>query len=308
MPKQPMIEWKKFSGIRNTGFPTGHTKAELIIADNVDITADNKIWRRYGKTRVISGAFHSLFSDGSTCLAVKDEKLIRIFPDYSYLTILLDAGKDRMSYVSVNGTIYYTNYKVIGYVQNGQCYEFQTPTHQFKRAPLPGQLIEYYRGCLYIARDNILWFTDALAFNSVDMRKNFKQFPSRILMVRAVDDGMYVSDSKSTYFLSGNSPTEFALKKIFDYPAILGTDTASDGQSLNREYQGRVALWAGERGVCIGMNGGQALNATDKKYLLPFGIEGASIARIEELKQFVVAINPRGEGADLIIKEEIAVL
>ena len=303
MVKQNTVTWKGFNGVSNLGEPTELDKSKLITGINVDISKRGKIYRRPGKTRVLRGLYHSLYSNGKICLAVTNANLVNISSTFATTILRLGVGQNRMSYVSVGNAIYYTNNVVIGYIENGVSSEFTEPTEEFRVKTFSGKLIEYYLGRLYIAKDNILWYTDALHFNSIDMRMNFKQLPNEIIMVRAVDDGLYISDTKSTYFIGGTNPKDFVLREIYDYPAIIGTDISIIGQNINDEYQGSVAVWVGEKGICIGMNGGQTRNITTKEYLLPLVREGASIIRLDEIKQYVASFYT--PGAETIIRDEI---
>ena len=85
---------------------------------------------------------------------------------------------------------------------------------------VPGHLIEYFNGRLYVARDNQIWFSDPMALMRTDKRRNFKQLPSRVTLLSAVEDGIYVSDLERTYFMGGGDPGEVALIDKADYPAI----------------------------------------------------------------------------------------
>ena len=53
-----------------------------------------------------------------------------------------------------------------------------------------------------------------------DRRRNFKQLSSRITLLSAVEDGIYVSDQERTYFMGGGDPGEAVLIDKADYPAI----------------------------------------------------------------------------------------
>ena len=297
------VRFKEFDGIKSLGEPTEIGKSALITGVNIDITNRKNLHRRPGKTRILRGNFHSLYSNGNICLAVLNNNLVNISSSFTTTILRLSVGQLRMSYVSVGNTIYYTNDIVIGYIENGISNEFTEPTEEFRVRTFPGKLIEYYLGRLYIAKLNRLWYTDALRLNSIDMRMNFLQFPNDIVMVRAVDDGLYVSDTKSTYFIGGTNPKQFVLREIYDYPAISGTDISIVGQNINVEYQGSVVLWVGQRGICIGMNGGQTRNITDKQYVLPLVIEGASTIRLDEIKQYVTSFY--APGIETIIRNEV---
>jgi hypothetical protein len=106
-------------------------------------------------------------------------------------------------------------------------------------------------GTLYVARDNQnqIWFSDPMALMRADMRRNFKQYPSRVLLLSAVEDGIYVSDLERIYFMGGGDPSEAVLIHKADYPAIpnkaqkidaprIGGSGSPDPQSYGRPEWG----------------------------------------------------------------------
>jgi len=50
-----------------------------------------------------------------------------------------------------------------------------------------------------------------MALMRTDRRRNFKQLPSRVTLLSAVEDGVYVSDQERTYFMGGGDPGEAVL-------------------------------------------------------------------------------------------------
>jgi hypothetical protein len=245
-------------------------------ARNVDIDARNRPKRRPGQTLKVTGACHGLFAAEDICLMVSAGILYRVWPDWTITVLRTGVTNQQMSYAYVNGIVYYTNPSVIGYVEDGLSATFTEPDVDFKRAPFPGQLIEYYNGRLYIAKGPVQWFTDALAFNRVDTRKNFKQYPTDIAMMRAVDGGMYVSDKEKTYFIDGDTPTNSKLK-IVAPAAIPGSDIVIKGQDVKKAIQGRVAFFATKSGVYMGTGNGEAINITSEHYNMPTIQKGAAI-------------------------------
>ena len=110
--------------------------------------------------------------------------LKRLNPDYTATTILSGAGPARMVYVDVAGTVYLTNGTIIGLCGMGFQF-FPEPQQTYKTPMVPGHMMEYFNGRLYVARDNEIWFSDPMALMRTDMRRNFKQLPSRITLLSA---------------------------------------------------------------------------------------------------------------------------
>lgn len=116
------VEFKEFAGLRNTTAKERLSLEDMQVALNVDIDDAKRIERRTGQTLRLSGASHSLFSDGQTCLVVQGTTLksVRATGTGAYAFDTLRSGLTsgaRMSYWSVNGVIYYSNGYQTGVVQ-----------------------------------------------------------------------------------------------------------------------------------------------------------------------------------------------
>lgn len=130
-------------------------------------------------------------------------------------------------------------------------------TSQFMANPPAGHLIMYYNGRIYIAVDNILYFTDAIRYGAYDMKHGFIPYPERITVLKAVDDGFYIS-SDMTYFVKGTpEPGKISQSVVLPYKAI-------EGAACDMPSSTDVA-WLSERGVIVGSDGGQVKNVTENQ-------------------------------------------
>jgi hypothetical protein len=122
---------------------------------------------------------------------------------------------------------------------------------QFGMEPPPGDILEYHNGRIYIANDNILWFTEPLRYGIVKPMKGFLQFPKRITIVKAVDDGIYICSDR-TYWISGVDTPQFHQREVLPYGGVFGT-------GLNIPNFDAVA-WFSKRGIVFGGENGEVLN------------------------------------------------
>jgi hypothetical protein len=122
-PKEGLYEHSQFAGLRNNVPVDRFEPGDLSVAQNVDVDDSQRVTRRKGHgSAVVSGACKSLWSDGSTALAVQSETtLIQIMPSYATKTLRtgITTGRD-MTYVSMAGRVYYSNGVETGVVDNGQ--------------------------------------------------------------------------------------------------------------------------------------------------------------------------------------------
>jgi hypothetical protein len=306
MPAQPLFEIKAFRGKNNVADPTRILPSEgasyLSEALNVDIDNEFMLHRRkgYGEPVYPARSVHSLYSHAGTCLFVQGSDLKRLRPDYSSQILREGVGDARMSYAGFQDRIYYTNSSVIGYVKDGLSHTFPEPNQTFKSRMKPGQLIEWFNGRLYVGRGGILWFSDPVSPGQTDERRNFKNLGGYISMLRAVRDGMFISNGRATYFLSGLDPQEFSMVKVDDETAIPGTDAILDGGLVgDGEVAGRVILWLSPGGICLGAAEGTFRKISKDFYRTLISFTGASIVRKNERGFYQYLVSQKSFGGTL---------
>lgn len=75
------------------------------------------------------------------------------------------------------------------------------------KAPL-GSIVKYYKGRMYIASDNILWYSEPFQYEYFKLDSNYIEFPENIKEIMPVEDGVWVGSDK-LYFLFGDEPSTF---------------------------------------------------------------------------------------------------
>lgn len=120
-PREGVVEYSQFKGLRNNVKAEEFERGDLVTALNVDVDDVGAIHRRRGySTAVVAGSGHSLFAFGSTCLAVINNALVRILPDWSTVTLQASITANRaMRYAGVGDRVFYTNGIESGCVQTG---------------------------------------------------------------------------------------------------------------------------------------------------------------------------------------------
>jgi hypothetical protein len=61
---------------------------------------------------------------------------------------------------------------------------------------------------MYVASDNILWYSEPLQYQHFNSASNYIEFPDYIKEIMPVEDGMWIGSDK-LYFLQGTSPDTF---------------------------------------------------------------------------------------------------
>jgi hypothetical protein len=127
-----------------------------------------------------------------------------------------------------------------------------------------------------------------MALMRTDQRKNFKQLPSRITFLSAVDDGIYVSDLDRTYFMGGGDPGEAVLIGKAGFPETPHTTQKVDAARVGGlGLGGTGVLWASKMGICLGRGGGQFKNLTEDFYRT----EGLPVGEASMVREMVGPFN-----------------
>ena len=318
------IKIEKFLGIDNINRSQKVPEGTLKTATNVDVNNDLTLSRRKGYAELDTGNYRSLWSNNRLAFAIKDDQLVRVFPDGGTSSIgdnlnvdsgvVYVDGKDGYVYcanytfmIRTDGVNVYTpeqldktekssysspaitNYEIIdaGLVSG------DVDTKRNKTIISGATVLEVYRGKMYAAKDNVLWLSDAYDFMRIlKLEKNYLYFPTNITAIKAVDNGVYVSEEDKIWFLRGTSPKDFDFSVVYDAGIERGTDIRIDNIALGEQVISPAIMWTTKKGICIGTGDGQVFNLTERKYDMPSFITGAATFQREEgLDRYLVVTN-----------------
>lgn len=256
---------------------------EMAAAVNVDIDSRMRVSRRKGFTSVlsVSGA-HSLFSVGQYALFVAGDALTVLEKDYTTTPIRNVSINARMSYVTVDGKVYYANGFETGYVLNRLSYAWTPATYvgpttnkEFTAPPI-GNLLSLYRGRMYVVRGSIAYYSEPFAYSWYNEAFNYFNLPGTATMFQAVDDGFFVGTADEVWFFAGVAPNEMMPRRVADYGVVAGTAANVVGRQLNEVVQSKnVVFMTTPKGVCMGLDGGVFTNLTEQKLVMPTSTQGA---------------------------------
>jgi len=260
--------------------------------NNMDIDDEGKAHRRggYGSEVASGTAIRSLWANKDICLFLDGTNFMKLNTGYT-TSPLIDglSANDRFCYAENGNRVYFSNTEIIGYVDisNGLPYAFPTPTENYKKKMVGGQILEFYNSRLFAAHGSNLFFSDATIPTRIDQRKNAIAFKSRITMVKAVDDGIYVSDSDRVYFEYGRSPiSEFVEIPKLDFPAIEGMSVSCFRKDKPTE---KIAYWLAADGyVYAGHNKGVVTRVQKGLYKKTGLTFGSAIVRNSPFQQLLM--------------------
>jgi hypothetical protein len=265
--------------------------AELAEAVNVDIDDTGRISRRAGLMIIEEGQFHSVFCNGGDCFVANDRTddsaLYRVAADYSLSGVRSGLQKGaRLSYCQIGDKTYYTNGYQNGVIVDGissawptNAHVGTTTTRAFYQPPA-GTHIAHFNASMWIVEGNVIWVTEPYAYGKLDKARRFFQFASAVTMVRPVKNGVWVSDSHKTGFISGAEKFEamrFDTKSPF--PAHEWSDCMSlvDLSQTRFEVPGLSAIWSSDAGLCVGTETGDLVVVTERSLVYPSGSIGATV-------------------------------
>ena len=267
---------------------------ELAAAYNVDIDNTGRVSRRKGFTEQVSANCHSLFCDGGACLFITGDALCILHPDYTYTSLRNVQVDAVMRYEQVDDTVYYCNGWQIGRVLGGLSVswvkadiDYGPETKKEFSDPPVGSDVAYFRGRMWIAEGDTVWYSEPFGFNLFNLASGYFKFDSKVLMIRAVRDGVYFSTETGTFFFRGRGdPKDFLKISVASYPVVQYTDVKFHGKLvfpitgnafIDTGSGEHSAMWMSEEGICYGGYDGTFANLSKDKLVLPSALTGSGL-------------------------------
>ena len=161
---------------------------------------------------------------------------------------------------------------------------------QFLSPPPAGQLVGFHRGCLLVAKEEMLYPSEPYAYELFDHRRAIA-LDDRITLIASMEDkerpgegegqnsGLFIGTERSCGVLIGKDPNGFQYIPKMDYGAIQGTLAYIDGSVFGDNKAGArpLPVWITTKGLCAGMPQMEIINLTRTKFTFPVGNYGASV-------------------------------
>lgn len=382
MPLHPKgILYSSFKGLDNVTDPQSTNPSFLKKVENINIDKTGGLSKRKGYLKKDSANYSSLWAseNGLGCYGTRNEDLIRLNDDYSFITLKSSVGLDKLSFDEIDNIIYYSSNNVNGIIHNGlnkewgidknnlspslsitagsleegtyqvaftyvrddgtesgtsrasiielpsnsgitlsiptssdgsiisvriycstlngntlyysgssllgtvytitDSYNLTNPLRTFNldKAPL-GHIVKYYKGRLYVAQDNILWYSEPFQYNYFKLDSNYIEFAEKIKEVMPVEDGIWIG-SDSLYYLSGSSPDDFKRSLKEHIKIIEGTSTKVSGSYIHMDNTPVGYKWivSSDLGIFILFNQGLVINLTSTSVELKSSDSGTSL-------------------------------
>jgi len=169
-----------------------------------------------------------------------------------------------------------------------------TRTSQHLKPLIPGEFIRGHAGRTYVARDDTLYFSEALRPHLYDPRHNFIKFAGQITFIESVVAGLYVGDSRGTWFLHGDEPEQFQPRLVSSPTAVRRSCIKLPGAHFSKDITDTdhdVAIWLSTEGYMLGNFGGDVLSLHPERLRVAAGLEGRSRLVVRNgIKQIITLI------------------
>lgn len=153
-----------------------------------------------------------------------------------------------------------------------------------------GSFLREWRGRLWVARSNVLYFSEAMAYHLTDERYNFIQFSQRIRFVEPVDGGIWVGLADHVVFLRGQDVRSMAIEHKASRAPMYGGSSLVHSDMIKELSQGGTwcAVWLAENGFVAGTADGQMV---ELQYKSIKGITAQSCQLVGFANRLVSVVN-----------------
>lgn len=265
---------------------------ELEECVNMDVDDTGRVYMRNGYSLLQSGVYHSLYCAGGDCFVVSDRTsdsaIWQVGTDYSLTGIRSSLTKSaRISFWTEGAKTYYVNGAQSGVIESAassawpvQTHVGATTTRAFQALPSIATHIAVHKGRMWVVSQDVVYVSEPYAFGKFDMARRFYQFGTNVLMVKPVENGVWVSDLKRTGFIQDGEKFDDAkfIPKL-EEPAHEWSENIElvDLSQSRFQIPGLCAVWSCDSGLCIGSGNGDLIIATEDKLAYNSGSMGATL-------------------------------
>lgn len=171
----------------------------------------------------------------------------------------------------------------------------------------PGKIVRYFNGRVYVARDDTVIFTEALRYGVYRPAQGIYMFPSEVILMEPVSDGVFVGTREGVVFISGLDPYDVRQTNVLSHAPIPNTVTHVPGEYME-SGDSFVPVWWGVDGAMVaGLNGGAVRQLTKDRLAVPEFQKGAMLYREREGMAQVLSTMQRGGEASAMAATDTVV-
>lgn len=301
MPIQTITVGPWPSGINNRA-PDYAVPVECVRnAVNMDVDNSGRYRSRAGVIKHLSApGSHSAFACPLGIFFVQAGQIKKFNTDNT-ATLIGTVGDTPMCWEYANGEVFWSNTNSVGRIKAdltlGAWGESSAPDNTdftnadydkyptFYSGPLPCSIIKYFAGRLFMAVDNIVYYTERWKLHRIFFQDNYITLPDEVRIIAQASDGLWIATSKAHYWYPGLNPRQFVPSQRLDYGATARTHVVIPNSS--------DSLWRSDRGIILAGDSGQIQNLTEKHVATNPASTGAALIREQNgLRQFITSAVP----------------
>lgn len=146
---------------------------------------------------------------------------------------------------------------------------------------------------LVVANNDVFYYSSAFHPTLTDLRHNFVCMQNTILLLKAVDNGLYVGDITGMYFFAGRDPDTWEMRQVSNLPPVYGTGLQVAGKHFEERFhnQDKVVTWLSTDGLSIGDENGNVITMHPEQLDIPYYSSGISaFVNYNGIKQIVTPV------------------
>lgn len=282
------IDVNGFAGINNVDRPERLSLADLHEAVNVDIDKTGGIARRVGRIARYTGTnLRSLWSNDKVTLFAEGATQRRLIRDVNgaitSATVRSIGANASLCYTEINEDVVCSDGQDLWRVRDGVASALtdgvvlQRETDSGGRleeksfAVMPGgSILAYYKGCLWVARGNVVYRSRPLLYGYHMPSKDFVAFPSEVRVMIGLDNAIFFVTDSGHYVITGGGEEDYVFSQKHDYGAPKSSAVRVPVSVISPELgDGTAAMWVSNKGFMFGLPSGQIINLTEKRVALP---------------------------------------
>lgn len=139
--------------------------------------------------------------------------------------------------------------------------EGKVATNQYLTQTPGGRLLAGYNGRMYVARGNVLYFSEPLHYGLTALQHGFVLYESEITLLQAVESGLYVGTRAHLHYLAGDGPNAARTKMAAPAP-VPWSGLAVPAGMLEKDFAqrgGLYAAWLAHDGYYLGTPDGSVI-------------------------------------------------
>jgi hypothetical protein len=182
------------------------------------------------------------------------------------------------------------------------------PLETFNVFPAPnGHIVKYAHGRLWVAVDNVVWYSDPHSLEWFNLQSNYFIFKDRIKAIMPTQGGLWIA-SDGLYYLAGKDPAGATLSLKEEVSAVEGTDVQVSGSYIFIENTpiGYKWLVTTNLGIFICFNDGITLNMTEKNFTFPPAERGTAVFVQESgINRYTTTLQKQGKSTNMAVGDQV---